>query len=140
MPAIDDLLMLERQSERLGVLWRSQGQDFLDEQAVALQEDVVRLREAYLAGIDTEVVEVRAKRRPRVPKVIDLREPKVTGRACHTEGHGDIVAVTRCSRCHDVFCARCILQSEVTRGRALCTECALIVSGVHHKRVTSKQR
>ena len=33
MPSVkmDDLLMLERQSERLGMLWRSQGQEFLDE-------------------------------------------------------------------------------------------------------------
>jgi hypothetical protein len=134
MPAIDDLLMLERQSERLGVLWRSQGQHFLDEQAVELQEDVDRLREAYLAGVASEVVVVRPKRKPRVANVIDLREASVSGRACSTDGHGDVTAVSRCSRCHDVFCARCVLQSEATRGRALCTECALIVAGVHHKR------
>jgi len=135
MPGIDDLLMLERQSERLGLLWRSQGQEFLDEQAVELQDDVDRLREAYLAGFDSDVVDVRPKRRPRVAKVIDLREPDVTGRACGTEGHGDVTAVTRCSRCHDVFCDKCILQSDATHGRALCTECALVISGVHHKRI-----
>src|SRR5207237_9522162 len=51
MPAkdIDEVLMLERQSQRLAVLWRSPGQAFRDEQAAALQEDVDRLREAYLA-------------------------------------------------------------------------------------------
>ena len=134
MPAIDDLLMLERQSERLGLLWRSQGQDFLDERAAELQDDVERLREAYLAASVTEVVDVGPKRRPRVARVIDLREPEVTGPACSAEGHGNVAAVTRCSRCHDAFCARCILQSEATRGRALCTECALILGGVHHKR------
>jgi hypothetical protein len=135
MSAIDDLLLLEKQSERLGVLWRSQGQEFLDEQAAELQDDVERLRDAYLAGADAEVIDVRPTRRPRVAKVIDLRgDHGVSGRACSTADHGNVAAVTRCSRCHDVFCARCILQSEATRGRALCTECALIVSGVHHKR------
>jgi hypothetical protein len=93
------------------------------------------LREAYLAAAESVVVvKVRPKRRPRAAKVIDLREPGVTGRHCQTKGHGDVAAVTRCSRCHDVFCARCILQSEATGGRALCAECALIVAGVHHKR------
>ena len=133
MPAIDDPLILERQSERLGVLWRNQGQKFLDEQAVALQQDVDRLRDAYVAAAEPEVVDVHSKRRHRAAKVIDLREPDVTG-SCSTGGHGDVAAVSRCSQCHDVFCARCILQSEATRGRPLCTECALLVAGVHHKR------
>ena len=143
MPAIDEVLMLERQSERLGVLWRSQGQAFLDEQAIALQEDVERLRDAYLATTEAVADEDRPKRRVRVPKVIDLRpkvidlrdtENEVTGRACSTEGHGNIAAETRCSCCHEVYCRRCILQSAATHDKALCTECALIVSGVHHKR------
>ena len=40
----------------------------------------------------------------------------------------------RCSKCHNVYCDNCILLSQATRGRPLCTECALIVAGVHHKR------
>ena len=136
MPSVDEVLMLERQSERLGVLWRSQGQDFLDEQAAALQEDVERLREAYLALAKPGSSEARPKRRLRVPKVIDLRDPKpdVVGQACSTEGHGDLEAAIRCSRCHESYCAHCILDSPATHGKPLCTECALIVSGVHHKR------
>ncbi|MBV9413305.1 MAG: hypothetical protein JO148_17060 [Acidimicrobiia bacterium] len=143
MPAIDEVLMLERQSERLGVLWRSQGQEFLAEQATALREDVERLREAYLAASEPVTDEERPKRRVRVPKVIDLRpkvidlraaEAEVMGRSCSTDGHGNVAAETRCSRCHEVYCRRCILQSAATHDKALCTECALIVSGVHHKR------
>ena len=146
MPAYDDLMLLEHQSERLGVLWRSQGQAFLDEKAAELHDDVVRLRDAYIAGTRAGVTDAGAKRRPRVAKVIDLREPGVAGRACSTDGHGDVGAVTRCSRCHDAFCARCILQSAATHGRPLCTECALVAAGVHHKRArplvaaTRKQR
>ncbi|MBV8297447.1 MAG: hypothetical protein JO085_11455 [Acidimicrobiia bacterium] len=133
MPAIDDLLILERQSERLGVLWRSQGQAFLDEQAAELQEDVERLREAYLARAASS--EPSAQRRPFLaPKVIDLRDPEVSGLACSTGGHGHVAAVARCSRCHNVYCDKCILLSQATRGRPLCTECALAVAGVHHKR------
>ena len=116
MPAIDEVLMLERQSERLGVLWRSQGQAFLDEQATALQEDVDRLRAAYLAQAGSAISAVQTRRRVRMPKVIDLRdpEPEVTGRACSTDGHGDVAAAVRCSRCHESYCLRCILQSPAT--------------------------
>ena len=69
-------------------------------------------------------------------KVIDLRDskPDVVGRPCSTEGHGGVEADIRCSRCHEAYCARCILNSPATHGKPLCTECALIVSGVHHKR------
>ena len=141
MPAIDigDVLILERQSERLGVLWRSQGQKFLDEQAVELQEDVERLRAAYLAKADPVAVEQRPRRRVRVARVIDLREParEIIDRACSTDGHGNVAAEITCSRCHDVYCGRCILQSRATHDKPLCTECALIVSGVHHKKVRS---
>jgi formylmethanofuran dehydrogenase subunit E len=136
MPAIDEVLMLERQSQRLGVLWRSQGQAFLDEQAAALQEDVDRLREAYMAMAEPAPAEDRPRRRLRVPKVIDLREPEpeLASRECSTDAHGDVAAAIRCSRCHEVYCRRCILQSPATHDKPLCTECALIVSGVHHKR------
>ena len=137
MPAIDDVLMLERQSERLGVLWRSQGQEFLDEQAAELQGDVERLRDAYLALAKAPKADARPSRpRLRVPRIIDLREPEpeVIGEACATEGHGDVAAAIRCSRCNKVYCGNCILQSAATHEKPLCTECALIVSGVHHKR------
>ncbi|MBV8304790.1 MAG: hypothetical protein JOZ04_11305 [Acidimicrobiia bacterium] len=133
MPAIDDVLILERQSARLGVLWRSQGRAFLDEQAAELQEDVERLREAYLAAAESS--EPSAQRRPFLaPKVIDLRDPEVSGLECSTGGHGHVGAVARCSRCRNVYCDTCILLSQATRGHPLCTECALVVAGVHHKR------
>jgi len=141
MPAIDldDLLMLEHQSERLGLLWRSQGQNFLDEQAAALQEDVERLRASYLAMAESMPAEARPKRRVRVPRVIDLRDPaaEILDRVCCTDGHGNVAAEISCSRCHDVYCRRCILQSSATRDKPLCTECALVVAGVHHKRTRS---
>jgi len=139
MPAIDiqEVLILERQSERLGVLWRSQGQEFLDEQAAELQEDVDRLRSTYLAMTEAAVVDRRPRVRTRMPRVIDLREPlpEIIDRACSTDGHGDVAAETTCSRCHAVYCRRCILQSRATHDKPLCTECALIVSGVHHKKM-----
>ena len=148
MPAIEQVLILERQSERLGVLWRSQGQAFLDEQAAELLEDVERLRETYLAL--AEPVGEQSRRRIRVPKVIDLHTtkiidlrdaaPDVAGKACSTDGHGNVAADIRCNRCHEVYCRQCILQSQATRDKALCTECALIVSGVHHKRTTTKAK
>jgi hypothetical protein len=138
MPAVnlEDVLILERQSERLGLLWRSQGQKFLDEQAIALQDDVERLRAAYLAAAAPVEVEPRPKRRVRIQRVIDLRDPApdVSEQACSTDGHGDVAAETTCSRCHAVYCRRCILQTRATHDQPLCTECALIVSGVHHKR------
>ena len=145
MPAYDDLLMLELQSERLGVLWRSQGQAFLDEQAVELQEDVDRLRAAYLVMAESATVSViRPKRRTRPAGVIDLRQPDVVdvrdpdieaGWVCSTDGHWMEAAATRCSSCQAVFCRRCILQSDATHGRPLCMECALVAAGVHHKRI-----
>jgi hypothetical protein len=139
MPAIEDLLVLERPSQRLGVLWRSQGQEFLDATATELLEDVERLRDAYISMAAAAAASQPApRRRLRVPRVIDLREPAsdpdVSAHACSTDGHGDVVALCRCSRCHDVYCRNCILQSAATHDKPLCTECALIVAGVHHKR------
>jgi hypothetical protein len=135
MPAIEDVMSLEHESERLGVLWRSQGQTFLEEHAAELEADMKRLRDAYVAGLKPDAVVLQRRRKRWPMNVIDLREPDVAGMACGTEGHGDVVAVARCSRCHDAFCERCILQTEATHDQALCTECALIVGGVHHKRV-----
>lgn len=140
MPAIEELLVLERQSERLGVLWRSQGQAFLEETATELLDDVNRLRAAYIAAAATTNAStpVHGRRGLRTARVIDLREPasdpEVALLACSTDGHGDVVAFCRCSRCGDAYCRRCILQSAATHDKPLCTECALIVAGVHHKR------
>jgi hypothetical protein len=125
MPGID--------SERLGVLWRSQGEAFLQEQAVTLQADMDRLRAAYIAGMDATAHTRRQRPFGRAPEVIDLREPDVAGMACSTTGHGDVLADTRCTRCRNVFCRRCILQSEATHDQPFCTECALILGGVHGK-------
>jgi|SRR5947209_8177406 len=127
MPGID--------SERLGVLWRSQGEAFLQEQAVMLQADMDRLRAAYVAGMDVSAHTGEHRWRGRAPKVIDLREPDVTSMACSTSGHGDVVAAARCARCRNVFCWRCVLQSEATHDEPICTECALILGGVHGKGV-----
>ncbi len=124
------------QAERLGALWRSQGDVFLEEHAQELQGDINRLRDLYLAGAEPAE---RPRARPRVPtlrpspaKVVDLRRSGVESMDCRT--HGDAAAVALCHRCGSAFCAHCILRSEVTRDQPLCTECALNVSGVHHKR------
>lgn len=127
MPGID--------SERLGVLWRSQGEAFLQEHAVTLQADMDRLRAASVAD-EYASAQTRPHRRFwHAPKVIDLREPDVTGMACSTADHGDVVAAARCTHCRNVFCGRCILQSEATHDEPVCTECALVMGGVHHHRV-----
>ena len=84
--------------ERLGVLWRSQGEAFLQEQAVTLQADMDRLRAAYVANVDATATVHEHRWFGRPPKVIDLRETDVTGTACSTAGHGDVVASTRCTR------------------------------------------
>src|SRR5436305_10808578 len=83
--------------ERLGVLWRSQGEAFLQEQAVTLQADMDRLRAAYVANMDATATVHEHRWFGRPPKVIDLRETDVTGTACSTAGHGDVVASTRCT-------------------------------------------
>jgi hypothetical protein len=127
MPGID--------SERLGVLWRSQGEAFLQEQAVTLQADMDRLRAAYVAGMDATTPPRPHRRFVRAPNVIDLREADVTSMACSAAGHGDVVAAARCTHCRNVFCGRCILQSEATHDEPVCTECALVMGGVHHHRV-----
>ena len=129
MPVID--------SERLGVLWRSQGEAFLQEQAVALHADMDRLRAAYVAGMDAPAPAPtrRNRRSVRAPAVIDLREPDATSMACSAAGHGDVAAAARCRHCRNVFCGRCILQSEATHDEPVCTECALDMGGVHHHRV-----
>jgi hypothetical protein len=149
MQGYDDWLLIETQSERLGVLWRSQGQTFLDEQAAELQADVERLRVAYLAAVAPAAapapasVAIRPRRR-LLPKpspktrVIDLRDTQPSelpaNWVCSTDGHPLESAVAQCSRCEGIFCRRCILQAEATHGRALCLKCALVAAGVHHKK------
>jgi hypothetical protein len=136
---VDDKRLVARQSERLGVLWRSQGQEFLDEQAAVLQDDIERLREAYLANaaeVEAPPAPPRQRRWPLAPKVIDLREPEPVpdGFVCTTHGHGDVVATSRCVHCGAVFCSRCVVRLLATQGRPICKECALVAAGVHHKR------
>ena len=144
MPAHDDWLLLETQSERLGVLWRSQGQAFLDEQAVELQEDVDRLRDAYVRQAPAEPAPSRARRKLLAKptfkhKVIDLREPRdpeiQPGWICSTDGHFMESATARCSHCQGIFCRKCILQTQATHGKPLCLECALVAAGISHKRI-----
>ena len=135
---VDEKRMLEREPVRLGELWRSQGQEFLDEQAAALQEDVERLRHAYLAEAGKAEgwsPEVRQQLRLRA-KVIDLREPEPVpeGWVCSTDGHGDVAATSRCVHCGAVFCSRCVVRLLATQGQPLCKECALVAGGVHHRR------
>ncbi|MBV8159579.1 MAG: hypothetical protein JO265_01525 [Acidimicrobiia bacterium] len=136
MPANDDVLMLAQQAKRLGVLWRSRGQAFLDHEAAELQDDVERLRASYLAGLGSDRPEGRPKRGRRAPPVIDLREPEaLEGLVCSTDGHAFESAAGRCSRCSGPFCTSCIVQNEATRGRPLCLACALVAGGVHHRKV-----
>jgi hypothetical protein len=124
MPAVEDVIAMEYESsERLGVLWRSQGEAFLEEQAAAVLADVDRLRSSYMKGLEARDVDV-----------IDLRDWDVTGVACSREGHGDVEAVVRCTNCRGSVCAQCVVRPEATHGEALCTECALVLGGVHHKR------
>ncbi|MBV8982193.1 MAG: hypothetical protein JO086_14920 [Acidimicrobiia bacterium] len=136
---VDEKYLVERESERLGRLWRSQGQEFLDEHAALLQDDIARLRDAYLAeaGKAREwSPEARAQLRLRLPKVIDLREPEAVpdGLVCTADGHGDVAATSRCARCRAVFCSRCVVRLLATQGEPLCKECALVAAGVHHRR------
>ena len=56
------------------MLWRSQGEAFLQEQAVTLQADMDRLRAAYVANMDATATVHEHRWFGRPPKVIDLRE------------------------------------------------------------------
>jgi hypothetical protein len=142
MPAAE-VIHLETQSERLGRLWRSQGEDFLAAQAAELIADVDRLRETYVA----HAKHVRPSRRPPQPlplpriarakpraatTTIDLRDDDVSGMACSR--HGNQAAAARCENCRQPFCGECVVRPEATHGPPLCTECALVLGGVHHKK------
>ncbi|MCU1448096.1 MAG: hypothetical protein JWP02_266 [Acidimicrobiales bacterium] len=122
MPAVGDVIQIDYESsERLGVLWRSQGREFLEEQAAAVLADLERLRDASVNGAEETAV-------------IDLRDWDVTGLACRRATHSAIAAATRCRNCRQAFCNSCVVYPEATHGEALCTECALVLGGVHHKR------
>ncbi|MBV8387531.1 MAG: hypothetical protein JOZ68_07890 [Acidimicrobiia bacterium] len=136
---VDEKRMLQREPVRLGELWRSQGQEFLDEHAAALQEDVDRLRASYLGDVANASgwsPEVREQLRLRGSKVIDLREPEPVpeGFVCTTDGHSDVMATSRCAHCGATFCSRCVVRLLATQGQPLCKECALVAGGVHHRR------
>ena len=147
MPVSDraQIVNLEDHSEeRLGRLWRSQGEDFLAEAASELTADVERLRGAYIKRLDAvepppirpapakQAKPAKGRRRQALPAAtIDLRGEDVTGVACAR--HGIHTAVSRCSRCHDAFCSLCIVPPAATGSDPLCTWCALRLSGVSHR-------
>ena len=125
----------EHESRRLGELWRSQGEQFLEEHAETLRADIDRLRDAYVARVTVEKTPARTADRPaRGAPVIDLRNADVSGLACSRDGHGHVEAIGRCIRCRNAFCATDLVPPGATRGGPLCTECALVVAGVHHTR------
>jgi hypothetical protein len=129
MAAKATIIHLEHQSRRLGVLWRSQGEEFLEEQAEIINADIDRLRSSYVSGL-------RA-RQARTAPIIDLRDDDVAGMACSRDGHGHIEATARCARCtrcRNAFCDSDVVRPEPMHGDPVCTECALALAGVHHKR------
>ena len=122
------------------MLWRSQGEGFLDEQAAALVADIDRMREAYAEGDESELTSPKPGRKPRRAEVIDLRDEGVSGLACSRESHSNLAAAARCSNCQNAYCADCVVRPEGTDGEALCTECALVLGGVHRKRSPPARR
>jgi hypothetical protein len=136
MPVRGQIMQVEDNAERVGVLWRSRGEEFLAEQAAELAADVERLRGIY-AGEAVAEPPAKSKRRGRresstPDSTIDLRDEDVSGMVCSR--HGTHEAATRCSRCRDVFCSACIVRPEATNGEPLCTGCALVMAGVTHRR------
>src|SRR4051812_5565248 len=119
---------------RVGELWRSQGKAFLDAQAEILIADVDRLRESYLARhvVVQPIPGSKARRNPTT--IIDLRDGDVGDVACNKEGHSNRVASARCVKCRYVYCAHCIVRPEAMDGAPICTQCALALTGVSHKR------
>ena len=139
MPVRGHIMQVEDNAERVGVLWRSQGEAFLAEQAEELAADVERLRAVYVTQVQDDAAEAtppRANRRKdaaRAAKTIDLRDDEVAGMLCTRHGNHD--AAARCSRCREPFCWACIVRPEATQGEALCTGCALLLGGVRHRRI-----
>jgi hypothetical protein len=134
MPAKEDVVRPEHESARLGALWRSQGDAFLEQQAEALIADLDRLRQAYVAALDAPAPMGSPAAPPLRRTLIDLRDPDVTGLVCTREAHSNVDAAARCLRCGYAFCDGCLVRPEATHGEPLCTECALVMGGVHHKR------
>ena len=132
MPAKEDVVRPEHESARLGELWRSQGDAFLEQQADALIADLDRLRQAYVAALDPPAP-MESPAVPGRPTLVDLRDPDVTGLVCAREAHSNRDAAARCMRCGNAFCDGCLVRPEATHGEPLCTECALVMGGVHHK-------
>ena len=135
MPVRGEIMQVEDEAERVGVLWRSQGETFIAEQAAELAADVERLRAAYTKGHEADAAAAatttKPKRRSQVsaPPTIDLRDEDVSGMVCSR--HGSHPAAARCSRCREIFCSACIVRPD---GDPLCTGCALIMGGVSHRR------
>jgi hypothetical protein len=139
MPVRDQIIHLEKDSERLGVLWRSQGNEFLAQQEAEIWADVARLRAAYVKRAAATIAPAARSTSSRdhrklgaAPRTIDLRDKSVAGIACSR--HGNHAASDRCRRCNDAFCAACIVHPEATHGDPLCTACALVMGGVRHRR------
>ena len=139
MPVRDEIIHLEQDSQRLGVLWRSQGNEFLAQQAAEIQADVERLRAAYVKRAAASAPSASpstsskgGRKLGAAPRTIDLRDTSVAGMACSR--HGNHAASERCRRCNDAFCAACIVRPEATHGEPLCTACALAMGGVRHRR------
>ena len=138
MPVRGHIMQVEDNAERVGILWRSQGEIFLAEQAAELAADVERLRAIYTKRVEKDVAtatQPRAKARKQrtaAAKTIDLRDDTVEGMVCSRHGNHD--AAARCSRCREPFCWACILRPEATQGEPLCTGCALLMGGIRHRR------
>jgi len=135
MPVRGEIMQVEDEAERVGVLWRSQGETFIAEQAAELAADVERLRAAYTksheAAAAAAATTTKSKKRSQAspPPTIDLRDEDVSGMVCSR--HGSHPAAARCSRCREIFCSACIVRPD---GDPLCTGCALIMGGVSHRR------
>jgi len=140
-------MILENESRRLGELWRSQGEAFLIEQAEILAEDVERLRASYVKTLKVRVVTSPPKSAPMSAPaattvvevteeevVIDLRDNSLQGVYCSRKGHTFDKAVARCTRCKEAFCEDDIVRPPRLKGNAVCTDCALDMAGVNHKR------
>ena len=80
MPVRGEIMQVEDEAERVGVLWRSQGETFIAEQAAELAADVERLRAAYTksheAAAAAAATTTKSKKRSQAspPPTIDLRD------------------------------------------------------------------
>src|SRR5437762_4564038 len=93
MPVRGEIMQVEDEAERVGVLWRSQGETFIAEQAAELAADVERLRAAYTkareadsAAAATTTPKPKKRSQPSAPPTIDLRDEDVSGMVCSRHG------------------------------------------------------